>query len=174
VQWAIRKFAGEDTGFLIYWEPKPPLDVNAAEHDAHDASGHPVIRVAKIGFPITVTKDNAFEVMWMGAIFELLNITRHQHFDELGIRAWNRQINRDDFIHGMAKVEYESLRQLQAYATNVWLPWATSAGAKMNQDLWWLRLPGTFEEWIGWYQNRNAYPWHPYGLYYDQVTGTGK
>src|SRR5690349_10440000 len=56
VQWAIRKFAGEDTGFLIYWEPKPPMDVNTAQHNSHDASGHPVIRVAKVGFPITVTK----------------------------------------------------------------------------------------------------------------------
>jgi hypothetical protein len=174
VQWAIRKFAGEDTGFLIYWESKPPMDVNAAEHSSHDASGHPVIRVAKVGFPITVTKNNAFEVMWMGAVFELLNVTRHKRFDKLAERAWKMEIDRLGYISGMALVEYVDLRQLQAYASATWVPWARTAGAKIDERLWWLGLPATFEEWIDRYRDKNAYPWHPYGLYYDELTGTGK
>src|SRR5688572_3509528 len=64
VQWAIRKFAGEDTGFLIHWEPKPPMDVHSAQHSSGDASGRAVIQVAKVGFPLTVTKENAFDSMW--------------------------------------------------------------------------------------------------------------
>jgi hypothetical protein len=174
LQWAVRKFAGEDTGFLIYWEPKPPMDVNEAEHASRDATGRAVIRVAKVGFPVSVTKENAFETMWSGAVFELLNITRHERFEELHTLAWKKKIDRDGYISGMAKVEYEALRQLQAYATSVWRPWAASAGARMDDSQWWIDLPATFDEWIGLYRDKNAYPWHPYGLHYDEVTGAGR
>jgi hypothetical protein len=173
VQWAIRKFAGEDTGFLIHWEPKPPMDVHSAEHTSRDASGRPAIRIAKVGFPITVTKENAFDHMWSGVIFELLNITRHEKFDELRLRAWKREIDRESYVWGMAKVEYDALRQLQSYATSAWIPWAATARAKMHEELWWTKLPATFEEWKSRYTERNSYPWHPYGLYFDALTQKG-
>lgn len=174
LEWAARKFAGEDTGFLIYWEPKPPMDVNEAEHSSRDASGRAVIRVAKVGFPVTVTEENAFEVMWRGAVFEFLNITRHDRFKELTKLAWDKRIDRDGYVLGMAKVEYEALRQLQSYATSVWRPWAAGAGARMDERLWWTGLPPTFEEWIEHYRDKNDYPWHFFGLHYDKLNGAGR
>jgi hypothetical protein len=174
VQWAIRKFAGEDTGFLIHWNPKPPMDANQAQHGSRDASGRAFIQVAKLGFPVTVTERNAFEVMWSGAVFELLNITRHQRFEALWTRAWKKEIHREGYIREMAKVEYEALRQLQAFASSVWRPWAVHAGARMDPTRWWMGLPATFQEWVGSYHDKKGYPWHPYGLYYDELTGAGK
>jgi hypothetical protein len=112
--------------------------------------------------------------MWSGVAFELLNLTRHEQFHKLTERAGKKEIGRQNYVRAMAKVEYDALRQLQAYASATWVPWATAVSARMDQSVWWVGLPGTFEEWIDRYQDKNAYPWHPYGLYYDDLTGTAK
>ncbi len=74
-QWAARKFAGEDLGTPIDWDPSPPQHSDA-EHLAPAGDEHAAILVAadyqsgpKQGRP------RAFEELWAGAIYELHNVT---------------------------------------------------------------------------------------------------
>ena len=84
LEWAARKFAGEDLHQRIFWDAVDPFSGATAERTA-PVDGEPgAIRVrAKHSGGPDKGKVRPFETMWLEAVFELYNITNVEEFRRL-------------------------------------------------------------------------------------------
>ncbi len=81
--WAARKFAGEDIGSLIDWDPTPPLHSDA-EHLAPEGNLHGCILLEpRYSDSPKQGQARSFEELWAGAVFELHNINYAKEFVRL-------------------------------------------------------------------------------------------
>ena len=122
--WAERKFAGEDLGTPIDWDPAPPQSSDA-EHLAPAGDEHAAILVAAVyqsgprqGRPRT------FEELWAGAIYELHNVTFAPEFVRLNREADEGKLSKRAFIAGILKYEIRAAQQTRGFYLRVFLPWA--------------------------------------------------
>jgi tetratricopeptide (TPR) repeat protein len=166
-QWAMRKFAGEDFGELIDWDPSPPLNSDA-EHIAPTDHSHAAIMVAaeydegpKEGRP------RSFEELWAGAVFELFNVVYSRRFIELNKQADEGTITKDEFVGGILRLELRAAQQTRAFYLREYLPWAEKQKLPTNASHWfcdWWDRPETVLES---FPDHAEYPWRPYGRTYD-------
>jgi tetratricopeptide (TPR) repeat protein len=165
--WAARKFAGEDFGELIDWDPSPPLHSDA-EHIAPTDHAHAAILVAaeydegpKEGQP------RSFEELWAGAVYELYNVFYSRRFIELNKLADEGTITKDEFVGGILRLELRAAQQTRAFYLRHYLPWTEKQKLPTNATLWfcdWWDRPETV---LQSFTDHAAYPWRPYGRTYD-------
>ena len=122
--WAARKFAGEDLGSLIDWDPEPPTDSDA-EHTAPDENDHGSIQVhPNYTHGRRAGRPRSFEELWAGAIYELHNINNAKHFVELHEQAAEGKVTKEEFVGGIVKHEVVAAQQTRAFYLKVFLPFA--------------------------------------------------
>lgn len=168
--WAVRKFAGEDLGSLIDWDPEPPLDSDA-EHAAPDENHHGSIQVhpnyvrgRKTGRP------RGFEDLWAGAIYELHNINFAKHFVKLHEQAAEGKVTKEEFVGGIVKHEVVAAQQARAFYLQVFLPFASKQKLATHPSLWFADWWDQPDEALKGFTNKSAYPWQPYARQFDWLT----
>jgi len=138
-QWLVRKFAGEDAGELIDWNPKyPPYGWLAVNRN-------PVDRRSSISINIIYTKKTApdersigkevrFEDLWACAVFELLNVIQQEEFHKIFKQAAKGKITREEFVMRIARVEFETVKKSKQFYFKVWKPWAKKHRFSISPD----------------------------------------
>jgi tetratricopeptide (TPR) repeat protein len=168
--WAARKFAGEDLGSLIDWDPAPPTDSDA-EHTAPDENNHGSIQVhpnythgRKAGRP------RSFEELWAGAIYELHNINNAKHFVKMHEMAAEGKVTKEEFVGGIVRQEVVAAQQTRAFYLKVFLPFAVKQKLTTHPSLWFADWWDQPDEALKGFTNKSAYPWQPYARQYDWLT----
>ncbi len=173
-KWAVRKFAGEDTKSPVFWDASSPA--TEAEHTPPHDDDVGLIRVSrKIGRDDVGEwkgKEKAFEVLWSQAIFELNNIGGFAAFLELHDRALNGRIERESYIMESAKSEHIAYLKTNTFFRETWVPWAIKVQLTPSAQRFmvaWDMGQNSFDDWISKYTDRTAYPWVPFGEYFDEA-----
>jgi tetratricopeptide (TPR) repeat protein len=168
--WAARKFAGEDLGSLIDWDPTPPVHSDA-EHIAPEGKLHGAILIEphytegpKQG------QARSFDELWAGAVLELHNINYAKEFVRLHKEAEEGKVSKEEYVGGILKYEMLAAQQTRAFYVQVFLPFA--AKKKLSTDpalwyaVWWVRP----DDALKYFTDKTAYPWRPYARDHDWTT----
>ncbi|MCE5301885.1 MAG: hypothetical protein LLF97_02110 [Planctomycetaceae bacterium] len=168
--WAVRKFAGEELGSPIDWDPSLPL-YSDAEHVAPSDGEHAAIQVGP--FYTEGEKQGrarSFEELWAGAVFELHNVTFAPEFVRLNEEADRGTISKRAFVREIVKRELLAAQRTRAFYVRQFLPWAESQKVPSDSTLWfcdWWDTPETAMRGFG---DKSVYPWRPYARVYDWNT----
>ena len=166
-RWAERKFAGEDFGSPIDWDPTPPLHSDA-EHLAPDEDSNAAILIEenytegpKRG------KPRSFEELWAGAVYELHNVTYAWEFIRLHDEADEGKLSKEEFVAGILKFELLAAQRTRAFYVQQFLPLAAKKKLPTDPTLWFCEWWDTPESVLDSFTDKTAYPWHPYAREYD-------
>ncbi len=168
--WAERKFAGEDLGTPIDWDPSPPQHSDA-EHLAPTADEHAAILVAAVyqSGP-KQGRPRSFEELWAGAIYELHNVTFAPQFVRLNSEADEGKVSKRAFVAGILGYEIRAAQQTRAFYLHVFLPWVEKKKLPTDPTLWFCDWWDTPEEVLQSVKDQAAYPWQPYARTHDWAT----
>jgi len=168
--WAARKFAGEDLGTPIDWDPSPPLHSDA-EHLAPAGNDHAAILVAALyDSGANKGRPRSFEELWAGAIYELHNVTHARDFVRLNDEADEGKVSKRAFVAGILKYELHAAQQTRAFYLHVFLPWVQKKKLSTDPTLWFCDWWDTPEGVLQSFKDRSAYPWRPYARTHDWAT----
>lgn len=169
-EWAVRKFAGEDTGAAVDWDPSPPLHSDA-EHVAAGGDENATILVeADYTEGPQKGQPRSFEELWAGAVYELHNVVYAPEYVRLNREADQGKVSKEAFVAGILKFELRAAQQTRAFYVQVFLPWAATKQLATDPSLWfcdWWAAPETV---LGGFTDKSTYPWQPYGRTYDWAT----
>ena len=105
-RWAGRKFAGEDLGERILWNPAEPPPEFPCDHQSPEPGCPGFIRIhEKYTAGPLKGKAMSFEELWSGAVFELYNITGVEDFQRIQNEATEGRLAREEYITGELEVE---------------------------------------------------------------------
>lgn len=168
--WAARKFAGEDLGSLIDWDPTPPLHSDA-EHFAPEGKLHGAILIEPRyeNGPMR-GQPRSFEELWAGAVFELHNINYAKEFVRLHKEAADGKIAKDDFVSGIVKYEVLAAQQTRAFYVQMFLPFAAKKKLATDPALWFASWWIKPDEALKYFTDKTSYPWRPYARDHDWAT----
>lgn len=168
--WAVRKFAGEDLGSLIDWDPEPPRDSDA-EHTAPDETEHGSIQVhPRYTHGHKAGQPRNFEELWAGAIYELHNINNARKFVKLHEEATEGKLTKEQFVGGIVRHEVVAAQQTRAFYLTVYLPFAARHKLATQPSLWFAEWWDQPDEALKGFTNKSAYPWQPYSRQFDWLT----
>ena len=169
-QWAGRKFAGEDSGAPIDWDPSPPLHSDA-EHTAPGDDENAAILVEAIDTEgPRKGQPRSFEELWAGAVYELHNVVYAREFVRLNDEADAGKVSKEAFVAGIVKYELRAAQQTRAFYVQVFLPWAEKKQLPTDPSLWFCDWWATPETALKGFADKSAYPWRPYARTYDWAT----
>lgn len=173
-QWLARKFAGEDTGEIIFWNSDPPKDFRAGHIDA-SRYWPGFIQISRFTAPTEGLGERmlTFEDLWVCAAFELISLSRVEESKRMEQQVRDKKIDKAGFVEAGAKFEYGSFQATSEYYDKVWRPWAQSVGFESNPASWRQPLPA-FVEWRGRYTDHAGYPWKPFESIYDYLLQYGR
>lgn len=169
-EWAARKFAGEDFGELIDWDPSLPLHSDA-EHLAPGAGQ----RAAILLYPVYTCgpkegEPRSFEELWAGAVYELHNVSYAREFVRLNDEAEQGKVSKEAFVAGILKFELLAAQRTRAFYVQVFLPLAEKHRWPTQPPLWFCDWWDTPESVLGSFTDKSAYPWRPYARTHDWAT----
>lgn len=120
--WAMRKFAGEDSGGLIDWDSADPFPF-PSECSPQDPTQRASIRISPLR-----NDGNAysFEQCWSMAVFELNNVVSLAGNKKLIDDVLNDRICRTDYIMAVFREEERSVQLTRAFYLKVFLPFSQS------------------------------------------------
>ncbi len=173
VRWASRKFAGEDLGQVIYWDPELPTGTEAyAQHTPPIAGQEAAIRVAKthLSGPREGI-DLTFEELWAAVIFELHNIANVTEFTRIHNDATAGKFTRDEYVAAMFRSEFKSMQRTRAFYCRVYLLWAREKDLRTEPALWYTQMWGGPDATLDKYSRSAEYPWAYYGNWFDKLAG---
>ncbi|MEN6407795.1 MAG: hypothetical protein ABFC77_15165 [Thermoguttaceae bacterium] len=165
--WAARKFAGEELGSPIDWDPTSPL-YSDAEHVAPSDGEHAAIQIEP--FYTEGEKQGrarSFEELWAGAVFELHNVTFAPEFVRLNDEADRGTISKRAFVREIVKRELQAAQRTRAFYVRTFLPWAESQNMRTDPTLWFCDWWDTPETAMRGFHDKSVYPWRPYARVYD-------
>jgi Flp pilus assembly protein TadD len=168
--WAERKFAGEDFGEPLDWDPSPPLHSDA-EHLAPGDGDHAAILVeADYTTGPNDGKPRSFEELWAGAVYELHNVNYAREFVRLNEEADQGKVSKEAFVAGILKYELLAAQRTRAFYLQVFLPWAEKKKLPTDPTLWFCDWWDTPETVLKSFADKSAYPWRPYARVHDWAT----
>ena len=168
--WATQKFAGEDFGEPIDWDPSPPLHSDA-EHLAPEDDENAAILVAAVyDSGPDVGKPRTFEELWAGAVYELHNVNFAREFIRLYDEADEGKISKRDFVADILKYELRAAQETRAFYVQVFLPWVAKNKLPTDPTLWFCDWWDTPEGVLQSFVDPAAYPWRPYARTHDWAT----
>ena len=174
-RWAVRKFAGEDTGSLIYWDPRPPTDGASAEHSSPYGSRGGTIRIMETRTDRREKwEKKSCEELWADAVFELHNITNADDFLKCQAGAIAGELDKKAFVTRMFHLEWRAAQRTRAFYVRQFLPWAKETGFSSEPYHWYATIWGDPDQVFSRYTDENEYPWNPYGRYFDEMRGKRK
>ncbi len=168
--WAARKFAGEDLGDLIDWDPSAPLHSDAEHVAPADGDNAAILVAAVYTEGPRKGQPRSFEELWAGAVYELHNVVYAREFVRLNDEADQGRVSKEAFVAGIVKYELRAAQQARAFYLQVYLPWAENSGQPTDPSLWFCDWWETPETVLKNFTDKSAYPWQPYSRTYDWAT----
>jgi tetratricopeptide (TPR) repeat protein len=168
--WAERKFAGEDFGEPIDWDPTPPLHSDAEHLAPSDGDNAAILVELNYSGGPKEGKPRSFEELWAGAIFELHNVSFAKEFVRLNNEANEGKLSKEAFVDGILRYELQAAQRTRAFYLQVWLPWAEKKKLATDPSLWFCDWWDTVQTVLKSFTNRSAYPWRPYARVHDWAT----
>lgn len=162
-------YAGELTGFPVKWDsscPEPKDRYYIGESYDCQIEGKTVgfIRLLKNdGSQLTVDG----ELLWASLIFEFYNLSERDGFYQIYLDAINGQIDKEQYIERMTKIEHLSLGRALRFYQKIWLPAMKKRGYSTDASLWFLTYKPEYKDWISQFKDKNMYPYDNYGVYFD-------
>ncbi len=169
-QWAARKFAGEDLGTPIDWDPSPPLHSDAEHLAPMDGENAAILVAAAYDSGPKKDKPRSFEELWAGAVYELHNVAYAREFVRLNDEADAGKVSKKAFVAGILKYELRAAQQTRAFYVQAFLPWVEKKKLPTDPTLWfcdWWDAPGGV---LQSFTDKSAYPWRPYARTHDWAT----
>lgn len=168
--WAERKFAGEDFGELIDWDPSPPLHSDAEHLAPGDGDNAAILVEAEYTHGPKDGKPRSFEELWAGAIYELHNVNYAREFVRLNDEAERGKISKERFVADILKYELKAAQRTRAFYLQVYLPWAEKKKLPTDPSLWFCDWWDTPDSVLKSFADKSAYPWRPYARVHDWAT----
>lgn len=165
-QWAARKFAGEDLGSPIDWDPSPPLHSDAEHLVPADGENAAILVAAVYDSGPNRGQPREFEELWAGAVYELHNVAYAREFVRLNDEAERGTVSKRAFVAGIVKYELRAAQQTRAFYLQVFLPWAEKKKLPTQPALWfcdWWDTPAKVLR----SSSVQSYPWRPYARTHD-------
>jgi tetratricopeptide (TPR) repeat protein len=156
--WAARKFAGEDVGAAILWNPFEP--------DSSDADN--AIRYIRIATNHRQGPDRgkamSFEESWRCAVFELYNTGNAATFARLDAAVAGGGITKETFVARTIDCESLAAEKTRAFYIHVYLPWAKDNRIPTDPARWYIGSRSNCKEHLLSQWDRDA----TYGQYYER------
>ncbi len=171
-RWAARKFAGEDLGERIFWNPGEPPPEVACDHRTPGPGCPGYIQMhEKFTQGPLKGKNVPFEELWRGAVFELYNITGAKDFKRIESEAAAGKISREEYITGTLAVESRAAAKTRAFYIRVFLPWAKEYGVKTDPRKWCVaRREKIGDDFALSLTGKDSAHWRHYGYAYDIIS----
>jgi tetratricopeptide (TPR) repeat protein len=134
--WAVRKFAGEDMGTLIEWDPTSPAPFPASSRPP-EAGIAPGILVSATRFDSPDSPPYNFDELWSSAVFELHNVTSSAEWDEIYEQARQGRLSRDEYTLAMLNSEERATQKMRAFYVRYYLPWLRSKNLEPRMPYEW-------------------------------------
>ena len=169
-KWAARKFAGEDLGVTIDWDPSEPRFA-LADHLSPDERRRGRIRVRRTLLDeIDKGRELTFGQLWSNAIYELHNINGVEDFKAITEAAAEGSIPKEQFVARMFSVEYRAEQETRAFFAHVYLPWAKQKRLPRVDLSWWHcdRFESAERTFLD-FADKTQYPWRPYAIWYTSL-----
>ena len=171
--WAARKFAGEDMGQVILWDPSESDSFNADNRSPTDQSPG-FIRMRKTHLdPPNQGQDQSCDELWSEAVFELYNITSAPDFTRLRREAAAGHLTKEAYVSSLAHCETRAAEKTRTFYIRVYLPWAKAQHVPTDARLWYVALGSDWKEdkelpYVG--ADKHSRYWTNYELQYDLMT----
>ena len=138
-EWAARKFAGEDLGRRIYWDPAEPPSFTFGENHVLPGERGAIIRVGKnVCGGKEKGNPQSFDQLWSGAVFELYNIANGADSYRIDYELRRGTITREEYVERIWQCEWHAAQKTRAFYIRVFLPWARSRHVPSHPDAWYL------------------------------------
>ncbi len=168
--WAMKKFAGEDFGEPIDWDPSPPLHSDAEHLAPGDGQNAVILVEARYTTGPKENQPRGFEELWAGAVYELHNVCFAREYIRLNAEADEGKVSKEEFVAGILKFELQAAQRTRAFYLRVFLPWAERKKLPTDPSLWFCDWWDSPEDALKNFANRAAYPWRPYARQHDWAT----
>lgn len=151
--WVSEQFGGKTTGYHIYWTPQTPNRLAPSFNTFDIVPDTSVSSISVRG------QDNdgysvSGERLWAYAVFELLNCRNQSRVRELVKLCIAGTIKKDDYLRGVAKLEFETSKELWKFYKSELRPRFDSEGVNCHDDYWLSCRQATFEEYWGCHPKR--------------------
>ena len=133
--WAVRKFAGEDLGSLINWDPGSPALGSSVSppfgiHHAH-------MKVALRRPKEENYAPREFHDLWSSAVFELYNAMSFREFARIEEQAQSGQLTRDQYVLALLNAEELAAQRSRAFYIKFLVPWLKSQHLPLGSPYYW-------------------------------------
>jgi len=144
-EWAARKFAGEDFGHRIFWDPaEPPLGTFGLNNPG-SKDRHAIICVSKnVCSGKRAGTPQSFDELWSGTVFELYNICNASGFEQVDAAARIGTVTRWEYVARILELECGAAQKTRAFYIRVFLPWAMREKVPSHPNAWYLGVTSTF------------------------------
>ncbi len=150
-RWAAQKFGTADGTLRFFWNRRPPTG-RASEH-RRPIDGH-VGWIALADYTGTsIEPAQAFDCLWRGIFFELLDISKLRKVEQVRARAAAGLCDENTFFRDSMAIEYEALMELKSAYETVWLPWCQRSGFE-SQPRYWATPTNPVDQWIDGMENQ--------------------
>jgi len=136
-RWAASKFAGEDRGERLLWDPGTPVP------PLGDSVGAPRLALpGRIQIDAVYTdgpysgKARSSEELWSSAVAKLYHIANEAECIRLNGDATNGTVSLDDYVNQVIQYEQRVAARTRAFYIHVFLPWAKDHRVSSNPTLW--------------------------------------
>jgi len=104
-------------------------------------------------------------------VFELLNASHRDEFKALDAAASERKIGKENYIEGMAKVEFTTALELKHFAVHLWPQNAVKRGMPWNHPFWKQGTVESFDIYLRTIRGmHDGYPDDVFGPRYDALS----
>ena len=140
-EWAARKFAGEDLGRRIYWDPAEPPSFTFGENCLLAGERGAFIRVSsKLCCGEDKGNPQSFDELWSGAVFELHNILNAPDLHRIDDEARIGAIARGEYVERIWRCEMRSPKHAGFLHTRLSslgeIEARTKPSVRMVSDVW--------------------------------------
>jgi tetratricopeptide (TPR) repeat protein len=168
--WAERKFAGEDFGDVIEWDPTPPLHSDAEHLAPGEGQKAAILVMGEYTHGPKAGQPRSFEELWAGAVYELYNVSFAKEFVRLNDDAEHGKVSKEAFVSGILKFELQAAQRTRAFYLNVLLPWMEKQKLPTDPQLWFCDWWDSPDAALKHFVDKSAYPWRPYARVHDWAT----
>jgi len=168
-RWCVRQYAGSSAGSRIFWNNEDPApDSNGADSLRATHGRAAYIRLAKSTPRKAVGMDHTVigEELWLGAVFELNNLSYSDKFEQVYTNGLMGKLTRDAWIRENTKIEYMAGQKTATVHAHLWN--GLQSGDGPQASFYGPNYPSNYDAFVQLYSDRSSYPWSSWGKYYDE------
>jgi hypothetical protein len=104
-------------------------------------------------------------------VYELLNISHEDEFQAVCALARAGKLTEDQFVEAMARVEFRTCQETDAFHRLVWLPYADKNHLPLYRGNWHIGIGDDFNRWLDYHRRiaKDGYPDDAYRPTYERL-----